>query len=252
MRGVWQMQLVEDYSTDADAIFEAMRQNKPTNLREHELHYNRPNKPRYVRERFFYSANKAELQGWLALWKQKLAKQYNNRYRLMFKRYDPDHKKLWRSTLVHSEILLHNAHISVISVQINEMWQQPELMIRLTPGGQSLFANLTARNIGRKLAIIIDGRIWIAPIIQSAIPGGRIIISFPTMAPLQHQMRIATLYANVMRKSLSNFVPIITTEQTINTQHPAFRHCQTPSTQPASSRPQVTERPEPKSSQNHN
>lgn len=43
-------------------------------------------------------------------------------------------------------------------------------------GGEK-FANLTARNIGRQIAIVLDGEVLTAPVVQEAITGGRAQIS---------------------------------------------------------------------------
>jgi len=43
----------------------------------------------------------------------------------------------------------------------------------LSPGGAERFAEITGKNIGQRLAIVIDGKLITAPIIQSPITGGR-------------------------------------------------------------------------------
>ena len=42
----------------------------------------------------------------------------------------------------------------------------------LTPDGKERFAEITRQNIGRRLAIVIDGQLITAPTIQSEIPSG--------------------------------------------------------------------------------
>ena len=48
----------------------------------------------------------------------------------------------------------------------------PAVAFTLTPDGGRRFADLTAANVGRQLAIVLDGRIQSAPVIQDAIAGG--------------------------------------------------------------------------------
>jgi len=45
----------------------------------------------------------------------------------------------------------------------------PEVSFALTPEGSKIFSQLTAANIGRRLAIVLDGRVKSAPVIQSQI-----------------------------------------------------------------------------------
>jgi len=43
----------------------------------------------------------------------------------------------------------------------------------LTPDGKEQFAEVTGRNTGRRLAIVIDGQLITAPVIQAQITGGK-------------------------------------------------------------------------------
>ena len=53
-------------------------------------------------------------------------------------------------------------------------WQGHWLVdFQLTPDGTKQFAEITGRNIGRRLSIVIDGRLITAPMIQSSITGGK-------------------------------------------------------------------------------
>jgi protein-export membrane protein SecD len=49
---------------------------------------------------------------------------------------------------------------------------QPTVRFTLTPQAADLFGRVTGRNVGRKLAIILDGSVVSAPIIQGRIAGG--------------------------------------------------------------------------------
>ncbi len=50
---------------------------------------------------------------------------------------------------------------------------RPQISFSLNKRGQELFAEITKNNIGKQLAITLDGEVQSAPTIQSAIPGGR-------------------------------------------------------------------------------
>jgi SecD/SecF fusion protein len=50
---------------------------------------------------------------------------------------------------------------------------EPEIDFTLNADGASLFADITRENIGRRLAIVLDGELYSAPVIQGEIPSGR-------------------------------------------------------------------------------
>ena len=49
---------------------------------------------------------------------------------------------------------------------------EPEIEFRLNDDGAKRFAEVTRNNIGQRLAIVLDGELYSAPIIQSAIETG--------------------------------------------------------------------------------
>jgi preprotein translocase subunit SecD len=53
----------------------------------------------------------------------------------------------------------------------------PEIAISFTKEGKKQFAELTRANVGRRLAIILDGKIQNAPIIRDEISGGKAVIT---------------------------------------------------------------------------
>ena len=50
---------------------------------------------------------------------------------------------------------------------------QPQVMLELTGEGAKIFADLTQKNIGKRLAIYLDGAPISAPVVQEAITGGK-------------------------------------------------------------------------------
>ncbi|MBA2570900.1 MAG: protein translocase subunit SecD, partial [Chloroflexi bacterium] len=54
---------------------------------------------------------------------------------------------------------------------------QPAVSFELKPEGTTLFADFTAQNVGRRFAIVLDGIVVSAPVVQDSIPNGRSIIS---------------------------------------------------------------------------
>ncbi|GEM81835.1 MAG: hypothetical protein KatS3mg074_012 [Meiothermus sp.] len=53
---------------------------------------------------------------------------------------------------------------------------RPALTLRLNREGAARFARLTSANVGRRVAIVVDGRILIAPTIRGPITGGAVSI----------------------------------------------------------------------------
>jgi protein-export membrane protein SecD len=54
---------------------------------------------------------------------------------------------------------------------------EPYVSLTLNPKGAQIFADVTATNIGKRLAIVLDGRVVSAPVIREAIPSGEAQIS---------------------------------------------------------------------------
>jgi preprotein translocase subunit SecD len=54
---------------------------------------------------------------------------------------------------------------------------QVEVALRMTSAGADDFARITSENVGRQLAIVLDGVVYSAPVIRSAITGGQASIS---------------------------------------------------------------------------
>ncbi|HEX5033048.1 MAG TPA: protein translocase subunit SecD [bacterium] len=86
--------------------------------------------------------------------------------------YDPMTKKiaggvpyLLKRKVELSGEMLRNAQVSV---QNNE----PYVSLSFDPSGTKAFADLTANNIGKRLAILLDGTVSKAPVIKTAIPNG--------------------------------------------------------------------------------
>jgi SecD/SecF fusion protein len=53
---------------------------------------------------------------------------------------------------------------------------RPHVALRFTPQGAEIFARVTTANVGRQLAIVLDGELQSAPVIRTAIEGGNAVI----------------------------------------------------------------------------
>jgi preprotein translocase subunit SecD len=65
-------------------------------------------------------------------------------------------------------------HIEVASAEraYDQRTGEPVISFRMTASSARAFAELTRQNVGRKVAILIDGRMVIAPVIREPILGG--------------------------------------------------------------------------------
>lgn len=74
--------------------------------------------------------------------------------------------------LLEKTILLDHTGIENAEVATNR-----EISITFTEEGRKRFADVTRKNIGKRLAILIDGKVQSAPVIRSEIPGGKALIT---------------------------------------------------------------------------
>lgn len=74
---------------------------------------------------------------------------------------------------------------------IDEFTDQPMVMISFDEAGTRKFAQLTAANVGNPLAIVLDGKVLSAPIVNEPITGGQAQISGGFTQETANQLAIA-------------------------------------------------------------
>lgn len=80
--------------------------------------------------------------------------------------------------LLGKEAVLTGDVIVNASVHFNpSSFNQPEVGLEFNAEGAKKFAEITSNNIGKRLAIILDGKVQSAPRIKEAIPSGQAVIS---------------------------------------------------------------------------
>ncbi|MFH0828485.1 MAG: protein translocase subunit SecD, partial [Candidatus Omnitrophota bacterium] len=90
------------------------------------------------------------------------------------KRLEEDNTQLLlESKAVLTGDSLANAFVHFSSGEFNE----PVVSIKFNDEGAKKFADLTAANVGKRLAIVLDGKVQSAPRIREAIPSGEAVIS---------------------------------------------------------------------------
>jgi preprotein translocase subunit SecD len=78
--------------------------------------------------------------------------------------------------VVEDQALMTGDAVSDARVDFDQQGQV-EVSLRLSSLGQQTFARITSENVGRQLAIILDGLVYSAPVIRDAITGGQASIS---------------------------------------------------------------------------
>jgi hypothetical protein len=69
--------------------------------------------------------------------------------------------------------LMDHTAIRSATVTKNATSGTPEIQVEFSPDGQELFAAVTRENINRRLAIVLNGQVFSAPMIRSEITGGK-------------------------------------------------------------------------------
>ena len=85
--------------------------------------------------------------------------------------------KAAQTLYIQKKVLLDQTDLMSASVITNQPAGKPRIQITFTDAGAKRFAKVTRQNIGKRLAIIIDGRLYSAPMIKSEIRGGQAEIS---------------------------------------------------------------------------
>ncbi|MFN4216383.1 MAG: protein translocase subunit SecD [Brevinematales bacterium] len=75
--------------------------------------------------------------------------------------------------VLKKETVLDGTYVESARSDMNPTTGQPVVSFTLTVEGAEIFADVTRQNVGRRLAILLDGRVKSAPVINSEIPGGR-------------------------------------------------------------------------------
>jgi SecD-like export protein len=94
---------------------------------------------------------------------------------LAFEQVAPDR---WRSYLLLPAAELDATAIAKATAFTDPGSDRPGLLVDFTPAAARTFSDLTARIAGHKLAVLLDGSVISAPVIQGPITGGQASITF--------------------------------------------------------------------------
>lgn len=77
-----------------------------------------------------------------------------------------------RPILLKKQVLMTGDLLTEAKVNIDQRFNEPYVSITFNAAGAKLFEDITAANVKRRLAIILDGTVYSAPVIQERIAGG--------------------------------------------------------------------------------
>jgi hypothetical protein len=119
-----------------------------------------------------------------------------------------------RSYLVRRRAELSAADVADAQIWYDPTTNRPEVLLTFDARGRRRFAEVTAANVGRKLAILVDGAVTSAPEIRTEIPGGRATISLGARDPNEMLMEAEDLVASVRAGALGAGVKLKSTVPT--------------------------------------
>ncbi len=124
----------------------------------------------------------------------------------------------WRSYYLQKQVELGGSAVSSANVFWNPTTNAPEVLVTFNRWGGRRFGDMTAAHVGWKMAIILDGKINSAPVIQGAIRGGRSTITMGGSDPVAIQreaqdlvdvLRTGSLPAPLVEESSSVVGPLL-------------------------------------------
>ena len=75
--------------------------------------------------------------------------------------------------LIRKEVLLTGDSLSDARVAFDSQYNEPYVSLTFDSNGARIFERITSQNVGKRLAIVLDGNVHSAPSIREAISGGR-------------------------------------------------------------------------------
>jgi preprotein translocase subunit SecD len=87
---------------------------------------------------------------------------------------DPQTNQVRRTPyLLKKRTILTGANLTDARVEIDAQYGEPYVSLTFDSKGARIFAKVTEENVKKRLAIVLDDRVYSAPVIQEKIPGGQ-------------------------------------------------------------------------------
>ncbi len=84
----------------------------------------------------------------------------------------PDKNNPKRMWLLKTPLVLDGSMITDATVGFTQKTNQPAIFFTLNSQGAAIFGDVTGKNVGKQLAIVVDNKVYSAPTIQERIGGG--------------------------------------------------------------------------------
>lgn len=175
--------VVEDDHTDSTVVYNAMKKDAPKGVTAQFTSYNRPadaKKPLGY-DRFFISTNKRALSKWIKKWNKSLLRgfadrKYARQYMLMLGQYDTGQKNKvdmpWRTYFLWREASITGEMLEEARPQLDPQTNTPEVGLNFNLLGADKFESMTGAHVGHRFAVVLEGKVNTAPVIQTKIGGG--------------------------------------------------------------------------------
>lgn len=175
--------VVEDDHTDATTVYNQMKKDLPKGVEAQFTSYNRPADAKQALgyDRFFISNDKRSLDKWVKKWNKKLLtgfakRQYARQYMLMLGQYDTGQKNKadmpWRTYFLWREASITGEMLEEARPQLDPQTNTPEVGLKFNLVGADKFKYMTGRHVGHRFAVVLEGKVNTAPVIQAEIGGG--------------------------------------------------------------------------------
>lgn len=109
--------------------------------------------------------------------------------------------KLTVAYALSTQAALTSRHVESARVKTGEEGD-PIIAIALTESGAKAFEALTAASVTKRIAILVDGTVFTAPVVMEPIPGGRLQVTLSGMYTQPEMMALSQLYAAAIRTPL--------------------------------------------------
>src|SRR5262249_51920737 len=106
---------------------------------------------------------------------------------------------IWRTYYLHKDVELGGSSVANAYVYWNQTTGRPEVLVEFDRWGANRFEEMTGKNVGRKMAIILDDKVASAPVIQDRIGGGRSSITMGGGGDAKKIQREAQDLVNVLK-----------------------------------------------------
>ena len=108
-------------------------------------------------------------------------------------------ERLYRTYILTASVPLSGDHVVDAFVGTDPRTGRPDVQLIFNEVGKSIFGKLTSKNVGNRFAIVLEGMVDSAPVINEPIMGGSCQITLGTMGERQQQFKEAEGLAIVLK-----------------------------------------------------